>query len=107
MKTGALFLAAVRGGARMGWMTGIFAFTMFLALSTVALISVSNEGGLAKSIQSQLPPNDARTQMVAQALNDPANLAAFVLLSLIFVFVLLTALPIIGGALGAKVLAKE
>ena len=68
------------------------------------MVGVSTEGGLAKSIESQLPPNDARTQMLTQMLNDPSNLAALILFSLIVMFVILTALPIIGGALGAKVL---
>jgi len=98
---------SIRGGARLGWITGIFSFAMFIALSTVDIVVLSNGGGLAKSIQSQLPPDDARSQMLAQILNDPSNLAAMVLLSLILMFIVLTALPIIGGALGAKVLTKE
>ncbi len=98
---------SIRGGARLGWITGIFSFAMFIVLSTVDILMLSKGGELAKSIQSQLPPDDARSQMLAQVLNDPANLAAMVLLSLILMFIVLTALPIIGGALGAKVLAKE
>lgn len=98
---------SVRGGARLGWITGIFSFAMSVVFFTMAVIGVSNQGGLAKSIESQFPPDDARRQMLAQMLNDPANLAALVLFSLIALFVILTALPIIGGALGAKVLAKE
>jgi len=100
-------ILSVQGGARLGWITGIFSFAMSIAFFTVAMIGVSNQGGLAKSIESQFPPDDARTQMLTQMLNDPANLAALVLFSLIVMFVILTALPIIGGALGAKVLARE
>jgi hypothetical protein len=54
-----------------------------------------------------LPPNDARADTLTQALSDPATLVGGFLFVLIFFFVLLTALPMIGGALGAKVLARE
>jgi len=100
-------MVTIQGGARLGWITGIFSFVISIAVFTVAMVGVSSEGGLAKSIESQLPPDDARTQMLTQMLNDPSNLAALILFSLIVMFVILTALPIIGGALGAKVLTKE
>jgi hypothetical protein len=45
--------------------------------------------------------------MVRQVLNNPALIAAGLLLYLMLFFVILTALPMIGGALGAKVLDKE
>ncbi len=100
-------MLSIRSGVRMGWITGIFSFTMLSVLFTFAMVAISNQGGLAKYIQSQLPANDSRTETVAQALNDPAMLGVLVLLSLGMLFVILTALPIIGGALGAKVLEKE
>jgi hypothetical protein len=100
-------MLSIRSGARMGWITGIFSFTMVSVVFAFAMVAVSNEGGLAKYIQSQLPANDARTESVSQALNDPAMLGVLVLFSLAMLFVVLTALPIIGGALGAKVLEKE
>ena len=66
-------MLSIGSGARMGWITGIFSFTMLSVLFTFAMVAISNEGGLAKYIQSQLPLNDPRTESVAQALNDPAN----------------------------------
>ena len=98
---------SIGGGARMGWITGIFSFTMLSVLFAVVMVKISNDGGLAKYLLSQLPANDARSESVAQAFNDPAMLVVLVLLSLGMLFVVLTALPIIGGALGAKVLEKE
>jgi len=100
-------MLSMRGGVRMGWITGIFCFTLVSMLMTAALVAISNQGGLAKFFRSQLPPNDARADTLAQALNDPATLAGGMLFALILLFVLLTALPMIGGALGAKVFAKE
>lgn len=100
-------ILSISSGARMGWITGIFSFTLLTALLTAAMVAISNQGGLAKFFESQLPANDARTQTLAQALEDPVNLAGGMVFALILMFVVLTALPMIGGALGAKVLAKE
>ncbi len=100
-------MLSIRSGARMGWITGVFSFTMVSVVFAFAMVEVSNQGGLAKFIQSQMPANDARTEPIAQALNDPAMLGVLVLISLAMLFIVLTALPIIGGALGAKVLEKE
>jgi hypothetical protein len=100
-------ILSMRSGARMGWITGIFSFTLISLLMTAAMVAISNQGGLLKFFRSQLPANDARTQTLTQALDDPATLAGGMLFALILMFVVLTALPMIGGALGAKVFAKE
>jgi hypothetical protein len=100
-------MLSISSGARMGWITGIFSFTMLSVLFAVVMVKISNDGGVAKYLLSQLPPNDARTESVTQAFNDPAMLVVLVLISLGMLFVVLTALPVIGGALGAKVLEKE
>jgi hypothetical protein len=101
-------MLSIRSGARMGWITGIFSFTFVTILFTVAMVAISNEGGgLVKFFRSQLPPNDARTEQLTQALSNPATLAGGLAFSVLMLFVILTALPVLGGALGAKVLAKE
>jgi hypothetical protein len=100
-------MLSIRSGARMGWITGVFSFTMVSVVFAFAMVEVSSHGGLAKFIQSQMPANDARMEPITQALNDPATLGVLLLISLAMLFVVLTALPIIGGALGAKVLEKE
>jgi hypothetical protein len=100
-------MLSIRSGARMGWITGVFSFTMLSVLFAFVMVKISNEGGLGKYLLSQLPANDARAETLAQAFNDPAMLVVMVLLSLGFLFIVLTALPVIGGALGAKVLEKE
>jgi zinc ribbon protein len=100
-------MLSIRSGARMGWITGVFSFTFVTILFTAAMVAISNEGGLMKFFRSQLPPNDARTEKLAQALSDPAGLAGMLVFSVIVMFIILTVLPVLGGALGAKVLAKE
>jgi len=100
-------MLSIRNGARIGWITGIFSFTLIGILFTAGMVAVSSQGGLSKYFRSQLPANDARTETLAQAFNDPATMAAGLLFALAMMFVVLTALPMLGGALGAKVLEKE
>jgi hypothetical protein len=100
-------ILSIRSGVRMGWITGVFCFVLLSMLMSAVLITISKQGGLANFIKSQVPADDARADTLAQALSDPATLAGGMLFALILFFVILTALPMIGGALGAKVLAKE
>jgi len=98
---------SIRSGARMGWITGIFSFTLVTILFTVAAVAASSQGEFAKQFRSQFPANDARAEMAQQLLSNPAMIAGVVVLYLMLFFVVFTALPIIGGALGAKVLEKQ
>jgi hypothetical protein len=98
---------SIRSGARMGWITGIFSFTLVSILFTVAIVALSSQGDIAKQVLSQLPPNDTRADMIQQAFSSPALILGVVVLYLVLFFIIFTALPIIGGALGAKVLTKE
>jgi len=96
-----------RSGARMGWITGIFSFTLVSVIFTIAMVAITSQGGLEKELQAQISPSDPRWEMVRQALNNPALIIAGLVLYLMLFFVILTALPMIGGALGAKLLEKE
>lgn len=98
---------SLRSGARMGWITGIFSFVLVSVIFTIAMVAITSQGGLEKQLETQLSPNDPRWEMVRQVLNNPAMIAAALVLYLMLFFVILTALPIIGGALGAKLLEKE
>ena len=100
-------ILSIRAGVRMGWITGIFCFVLISMLMTAAVVAISNRGGLETYLRNQFPANDARSDTLAQALSDPATLAGGMVFALLMLFVVLTALPMIGGALGAKVLAKE
>jgi hypothetical protein len=97
----------IRAGVRMGWITGIFSFTLVTVLFTVAMVALSSQGGLVKQFRSQFPANDARADVIQQYLSSPGMIAGVVVFYLMLFFVIFTALPIIGGALGAKVLEKQ
>jgi hypothetical protein len=100
-------LLSIRAGARMGWITGVFCCVLVAILAATSAVAISNQGGQVKVFRSQLPPNDPRADTLAQAISDPSTLVGVLLMSFLMLFIVLTALPMIGGALGAKVLAKE
>jgi len=101
---------SIRGGARMGWITGIFSFTIVTVVFTAAIVAISSQGGIAAYLRlhrDQLVANGAQSDAFVQALDDPAALAGGMLFLLVMLFAILTILPTVGGALGAKVLTKE
>ncbi len=98
---------SLRSGARLGWITGVFSFTICTVQLTASVLAASSEGSLARVMKERLPPNDAGTQQVLQWLQDPSGMAMFILMVLFLMFILLTVLPVVGGVIGAKVLARE
>lgn len=96
-------------GAKIGWITGIFSFTIFTLFSTCNVLLVSYEGGMSKmlaQLRSQMSAQGADADMLLRLIDQPMGLAAFLLGSLIFLFVCLTLLPTLGGALGAKLFTR-
>lgn len=101
---------SVRGGMRMGWITGMFCFVIATLFFTISVLTISSKGGLASFYREQFAARgslDANVQQFLDILQNPAGLATVILLSLLFVFVFFTLLPTLGGALGAKVLEKD
>lgn len=98
---------SLRSGARIGWITGIFSFTMVMVQMTAGVLATESEGGIAAAVKQQLPVNDARSEQLIRSLQEPSALAFLMLMGLFVLFVLLTVLPTLGGLLGAKVFARE
>ncbi len=103
-------LPTVRGGARIGWMTGMFSFVIALVMFVAGAVALSTQGGLAALFRKQLmsansPSTDLDEMM--RILESPTGMAMLVTTLVMILFLLFTALPMLGGALGAKVLEKE
>ncbi len=96
---------SVRSGARMGWITGLFSFLIPSVLTLVLVLAARNGTleKLAKEGASNAPFAQANIDQLLKVLHNPANLAANLFLS----FVMFTALSMVGGAVGAKVLSKR
>ena len=102
----------VRSGARMGWITGIFSFGMIAIFLTLGMLVVATQGKvlLERMRDYQSPffhPSSDQLEALTKLLQDPATFALSMLGALLLFFIMLTALPVLGGALGAKVFAKE
>ena len=103
-------LPTVRGGARIGWMTGLFSFMIALVMLVFGAVAMSAQGGLVELFRKQLtsangPSSDL--DEVMRILESPTGMAMLVTTLVMILFLLFTALPMIGGAIGAKVLEKE
>ncbi|HEX8986223.1 MAG TPA: zinc ribbon domain-containing protein [Bryobacteraceae bacterium] len=100
----------IRSGARLGWITGVLSF----ALSSVPLVFVYVEQVTSPDYIARMReqigrfpfPAGFEEQMIA-SVQTPAGLTTQVVILLVMLFVLFTLFPLIGGALGAKVLGKD
>ncbi|MDX2266485.1 MAG: hypothetical protein NW208_00130 [Bryobacter sp.] len=106
-RTGAVLSA--KQGARLGWITGIFIFLIFLVLFTISLIPALESGELARvpdeALRGKLPPADI--EQVKKILANPLLLSASILFFMAIYFVGATVLTSLGGMLGAKFLRRD
>jgi len=99
-----------RGGARIGWMTGLFCWLIGMVLMALNTLLLSGKGGLAAMFREQLASSgssDPGVQEALRILESPQGMATVLLFGVFFAFLFFTALPMIGGLLGAKALEKE
>ena len=101
----------VRSGVRMGWLTGIFTFVIGTVFYTLAIISISmRSGGLTAFYRESLSNMGMPSQNMQQALEmlqTPGGIASLIVFTLALLFAVFTLFPILGGALGARMLSKE
>jgi hypothetical protein len=104
-RTGAML--SVRAGASLGWITGVMMFVFSTVIFTVTLLPTAASGGVANMFRAQLKnPSDPNVQEALRMLETPGGLAAILLATLFMLFVLITALSMAGGALGAKLASR-
>ncbi len=98
---------SMRSGARMGWITGIFQFMIFTALITAAVLGASEQGGIVEVMRKGPGGQDPRLQQLIQLIQQPGGMVSFFVAILVILFVLGTTLPMLGGALGAKLSERK
>jgi hypothetical protein len=103
---------SVRNGARMGWIAGILSFLIITVLFTIIAVGLANRpGGLPGFFREQLgnaksiPTQDL--EKAIEMLANPIEQAMVYLFFLLFWFMIISVFCTAGGAIGAKVLAKE
>jgi uncharacterized protein involved in cysteine biosynthesis len=90
----------IRGGARLGWMTGIFSFTILTVLLAVGLLLLS-------AFRQEVMGKDPNVDRLIHMMEDQNYMVSALLSGLLLLFVLYTILPMLGGAICAKVLQKD
>ena len=101
-------LLSVGKGARLGWLTGIFSFLIALVLFVVTIAIASTQGGFLTMFRAQMEAQAGpNIDEVTRALESPASVAVMLIFGLLFGFCVTVVLPVLGGALCAKVLEKE
>jgi len=101
-------LLNVRGGVRLGWITGLIMFAITTVLFTMAVVPLAANGGIAKFFREQLKnPADPNVQEALRLLEGGAGVATLLLVVLFMFFLLITLLSMAGGALGAKFVGRD
>jgi hypothetical protein len=99
----------VRSGARLGWITGIFAFLIMMVMFTLSIMLLAAGEGVQQSFRELLSMRGSPevAQQFDALIGSPGGLAFLMFGMLLTSFIMLTILATVGGALGAKVLEKE
>jgi hypothetical protein len=96
---------SVLSGARVGWITGIFLFTLFTVLTTLgmAMLATSSEvmAAYEQQVKNMGASGEAAKQMI-EVMRNPSGFAMFLVGLLLYLFMISTLLCSLGGALGAR-----
>lgn len=101
---------SVAGGARLGWITGVVFYLIWIVFFTVTLLALQSEGGLVEAYRQQLESSSAPqagVEQVMEIMKSPEMFAAMLLVTLGLVFFVFTLSMIAGGALAAKILPRD
>ena len=98
------------GGAKLGWITGVFTFAMSLSMLALVFLFPRQDGSVVETIRRQIseyPAQEEAKRQLLELLDNPSALAVLLLIYLVMLFVLVAGLTTTGGALGAKVLEED
>jgi hypothetical protein len=103
-------LLSVAAGARLGWITGVLFYVIWMLFFTVTILVLQDQGGLMEAYRKQLQEANAPADSIKQIteiMQSPEAFGAAILLMLAIVFVAFTLPMILGGAAAAKALGRE
>lgn len=101
---------SVVAGARLGWITGVVFYVIWMVFFTITLIMLQSEGGLLQAYQEQLKASSAPqagVEQLMEIMKSPEMFATMLVVTLGIVFFVFTLSMIAGGALAAKILPRE
>lgn len=103
-------LLTVAGGARIGWITGVLVYTLWIIYITIGLVVLQEPGGWAEVYRKQLEESKAPAETLQQMneiMQSPEMLGMMMVLVLLIFFVLITLPMVVGGAVAAKALERD
>lgn len=103
-------MLTVRGGLRMGWITGVLTFVIMVVLLTITIVPVALNGGLSAAFQQQLhnmPAGDPGARDAMRLLESPTGMFTVLVFVLAMIFAFVMFLCTAGAALGAKIVGGE
>jgi hypothetical protein len=103
------FPVEIRGGMKMGWITGLFCFVIFTLLFTIsfaALAVITKDGSMTAYMRDNLSNMGMSQDNIRQAMEIFEN-PVQILGMLFWLFVTSTFIPALGGALGARLLNRN
>ncbi|MBL8239077.1 MAG: zinc ribbon domain-containing protein [Bryobacterales bacterium] len=103
-------ILSVAAGARLGWITGVLFYVIWMLFFTVTIVAVQEQGGLIELSRKQLKeanyPADSVQQMT-EIMNSPEAFGVFIVIMLIVMFIMVTLPMILGGAAAAKAMGRD
>lgn len=100
----------VRGGVRLGWITGILMFVLWTLMFTIEQLPAALNGNLGNTLLQQMntlhTQDPAVQQMMAGMLQTGPGLFFFLSFLLVASFFFIIGLSIAGGAIGARLLKR-
>lgn len=104
-------MLSVSAGARLGWITGVLFYVIWILFFTVTIVVLQSQGGsLLDAYKKQLEESNAPADSIRQIteiMQSPEMFGAVMALMLVLVFVAFTLPMILGGAVAAKALERE
>ena len=103
-------LLTVAAGARLGWITGVLFFVIWVLFFTVTIVVLQDQGGLLEAYKKQLQEANAPADTIKQItdiMQSPEVFGAMMLLMFGVMFVAFTLPMILGGAVAAKALERD
>ena len=99
------FLLNLGAGMRMGWMTGVLAFALYIVPFAIQVPQIG--AMLQDRLRSMAPQDPVVAQEMMRFFQTGSGVAIAVAFSLLFMFLIITFLSIAGGALAAKVVGRS
>jgi len=103
-------LLTVAAGARLGWITGVLFYVIWMLFFTVTILVLQDQGGLLEAYKKQLQDSNAPAaaiKQITEIMQSPEVFGAVMVLMLGVMFVAFTLPMILGGAVAAKALERE